>query len=247
MKQDVMDQQIISALLQRIPELTERTPFCPQDELIAQYFDAHLADPAHAQVQNHIADCAHCQAKLGAIARPLLYDSCVEDDTELVATAKQLANGSVPKKTWRAPVWATAAVVLITLFTVINRNQESTPEPGLKIPAIPSTEDNGRQLRSVNRAANNLNVLYPEPGAGISPGSLVQWTDVQGNLHYDIYVLSMAGDVLWTERLADTKWVLDETLQLAAGSKYYFRVEAQFADGRSVSSKHVIFQVAQGQ
>ena len=87
----------------------------------------------------------------------------------------------------------------------------------------------------------------PTPGADISPGSLIQWIDVPGNLHYDIYVLSMAGDVLWSERLADTKWVLDETLQLAAGSKYYFRVEAQFADGRSVSSKHVIFQVAQGQ
>ena len=93
-----MDQQRLSALLQRIPELTERTPFCPQNELIAQYFDASLSDPAHAQVQNHIADCAYCQAKLGVIARPLLDDSCVEDDTEMVAIAKQLATDQCQKR-----------------------------------------------------------------------------------------------------------------------------------------------------
>jgi len=242
-----MDQQKLSALLQRIPELTERTPLCPENELIARYFDASLFDQAHAQVQRHVADCEYCQAQLGAMSRPFKDDPFVEDDAELIAAAKQLVTGSMSKKMWGAPVWATAAVVLIALFTIINIDQELTLEPGQSPSAKPSTEETSRQLRSVNRATNDLNVLFPAPGADIDPGSVIQWVEVPGNLHFNIYVLSMAGDVLWTQRLAGTEWVLDENLQLAAGSKYYFRVEAQFADGRSVSSKHVVFRVAQSQ
>jgi hypothetical protein len=138
-------------------------------------------------------------------------------------------------------------MVLIDLFTIINKSQESALEPEVNPVAMPSTEENNRQLRSVSRAAIDINVLYPAPGADISPGSLIQWVEVPGNLHYNIYVLSMAGDVLWSEYLAGNEWVLGEKLQLAAGSQYYFRVEAQFADGSSVSSKHVVFRVTQRQ
>jgi len=242
-----MDQQKLSARLQRIPELIERTPFCPENELIAQYFDTCLSRQAHARVQKHVADCAYCQAQLGAMARSLQEDSFVEDDSEMMATAKQLATGPVSKNIWRAPVWATAAAVLITFFTIINKNQESMLDPGINPAAMPSTEENNRQLRGVSRSANDINVLYPAPGENISPGSLIQWVEVPGNLHYNIYILTMAGDVLWTKQLAGNEWVLDETLHLAAGSKYYFRVEAQFPDGRSLSSKHVVFGVAQRQ
>lgn len=238
-----MDQQKLSVLLQRTPELPQRTPFCPENELIAQYFDACLSGQTRTRVQNHIADCAYCQTQLGIMARPLQDDSFVEDDAEMVAVAKQLASGSVTQRIWRAPVWATAAVVLIALFTITNKHQEPLLVPGMVPSAKPLNEENSRQLRSVNRVTDDLNVLYPAPGADISPGAPMQWTEIPGNLHYNIYVLSMAGDVLWTERLAGTEWVLDETLQLAAGDKYYFRVEAQFGDGRSVSSKHVVFRV----
>jgi len=49
--------------------------------------------------------------------------------------------------------------------------------------------------------------------------------------------------VLWTQRLEGTEWALPESLSLAPGSKYYFRVEAPLPDGRTISSKHVVFQV----
>jgi hypothetical protein len=148
-----------------------------------------------------------------------------------------------------APAWASAAVIVIALFLIISKNQEPVLEPGASPSAVSSTGKDSRQLRSVNRDAMNLNVLIPAPGAdtaaGMHPGLPIQWTEIPGNLHYDIYVLSNAGDVLWTQRLISAEWVLPESLQLAAGSTYYFRVEAQLPDGRTVSSKHVVFQVAE--
>ena len=99
----------------------------------------------------------------------------------------------------------------------------------------------------MNRVATGLNVLTPAPGADLNPGSIIQWAEVPGNLHYNIFVLSNAGDVLWTQRLEGTEWVLHEPAYLAQGSKYYFRVEARLRDGRTVSSKHVAFRFAQRQ
>jgi hypothetical protein len=128
---------------------------------------------------------------------------------------------------------------------MVNRNQELAPEPGAIPTMAPSTEVNNRQLRTASPIKSTLNVLTPPPGAGIDHGSLIEWAEVPGNLHYNIFVLSNSGDVLWTERLEGTDWVLDEALQLSAGRQYYFRVEAQLRDGSSLSSKHVAFQVAE--
>ena len=90
-------------------------------------------------------------------------------------------------------------------------------------------------------------MIAPLPGAGIAPNSMLSWDEVPGNIHYTIFILSDAGDVLWTERLWGTHWVLTDSLQLTADNKYYFRVEAQMPDGRSLSSRHVIFQRAEQQ
>ena len=64
------------------------------------------------------------------------------------------------------------------------------------------------------------------------------------NIHYNVYVLTRDGDVLWTERLQTPEWAMGDSLQLAADRDYFFRVQAILPDGRAVSSKHVIFRMA---
>jgi len=238
-----MDKQKLTALLRQNPELRERTPFCPENRLVAQYFDATLSVHEHRRVQKHVGDCVYCQSQLGAVERSFQDDSCISVDEELLATAKQLAHKNPARWQKIAPRWAAAAVLVMALLLTVDKNQKLV-EPGVPAPAASLDEDNSRQLRGVKRNAINLEVLSPTQGADIKPGSLLRWADIPGALHYDIYVLSNTGDVLWTQRLVGTDWVLDGSLQLTSGSQYFFRVDALLPDGRSVSSRHVVFKVS---
>ena len=226
-------------------ELTGSTPFCPEDQQIAEYFDGDLEEAEHIILERHLTDCRFCLARIGLLERLEENPSNKRVPEAVLATAKQMTHQTPERRMRRAPAWAAAAVLVIALFTIVSKNQEPILAPGVSPSALTSTGQNTRQLRSVNRDAMDLNVLIPAPGAAINPGSLIQWAEVPGNLHYNIFVLSKAGDVLWTQRLKGNEWVLHESLHLAAGSKYYFRVEAQLLDGRSISSKHVAFQVAE--
>jgi hypothetical protein len=230
-------------------ELTGSTPFCPEDQQIAEYFDGDLNEAERLILERHLTDCRFCLARIGALERLEENRSNQRVPGAILATAKQMTHKIPVRRLRLAPAWASAAVIVIALFMIISKSQETVLEPGISPSALPSTGNNSRQLRNVNRDAMDINVLIPAPGADtgaeMQPGSLIQWAEVPGNLHYNIYVLSNAGDVLWTERLKGTEWALHESLHLAAGSDYYFRVEAQLPDGRTVSSKHVVFQVAE--
>ena len=240
-----MDKQDHTKLLQlQSAELTAPTAFCPDDQVIAEYFDGDLPPAEKDKLGRHLIDCGFCLARIGILERleQSRGDKRVPED--VLATAKQITRITPRRRPAIAPAWATAAVVLIALFAIFNiRDLVQEPE---SIPlVVPSPEVNSRQLRNVSPSVTHLKVFTPQPGAGIAPGSLIEWAEIPGNLHYNIFVLSNAGDVLWTQRLAATDWLLDESLQLAADNQYYFRVEALLPDGRNVSSKHVVFQVTE--
>ena len=228
-------------------ELTKRTPFCPDDQEIAEYFEGELTESEHLKLERHLGDCRFCLARIGILERLEEGLSNARVPGAVLATAKQMKHRTPARWPRMAPVWATAAAVMITLFTLSSRNQEAVTVPGIIPPAAPGIEVNNRQLRSVRRDITDLNVFMPTPGADISPGTLIQWDEIPRNLHYNITVLSHAGDVLWTERLAGTEWVLTDSMNLSAGSKYYFRVDAHLPDGRTVRSKHVEFRLARRQ
>jgi len=226
-------------------DLTGRTPFCPEDQEIAEYFDGELAETEHSKLEHHLTACRFCLARIGVLERLEQNSNQRRIPESVLATAKQMSPRVPVRRPRLAPAWASAAVLVIALFFIVTNNQSPAPVPGSESSAVPSSGENSRQLRSVKRDAIDLDVLIPAQGSDIQPGSLIQWAAVPGNLHYNIYVLSRAGDVLWTERLGGTEWELQESLHLAAGNKYYFRVEASLADGRTVSSKHVVFGIAE--
>lgn len=243
-----MDDQNYTELFRlQSAELTGGTPFCPEAQEIAEYFDGDMAEVERTRMERHLTECRFCLARIGILER--LEETCSNKRVPeaALATAKQLTHKAPVRRPKLTPGWAAAAVVVIALITIVSRNQEFILEPGATPSAVPSTEENIGQLRRVTRSAIDLNVLTPAPGANINPGSLMQWAEVHNSLHYNIFILSHAGDVLWTERLAGTEWVLQEALHLAAGSEYYFRVEALLPDGRSVNSKYVIFRIAERQ
>ncbi len=241
------DHNYTDLLILQSAELTGRTPFCPEDQQVAEYFDGDLEETERIILERHLTDCRFCLARIGILERLEESLSKKRVPEALLATAKQMTHKPAVRRLRLSPAWASAAVIVIAMFTVVSKNQEPVLEPGESPNIVSSTGNNSWQLRSVNRDVMNLNVFIPVPGAEtdavMHPRLPIQWTEVPGNLHYNIYVLSNAGDVLWTQRLEGTEWMLPESLNLAAGSKYYFRVEAPLPDGRTISSKHIVFQV----
>jgi len=225
-------------------ELTERTPFCPEDQALAAYFDGQMSDADHLAMERHLADCRHCLACIGMLNRQQEEGDVQRVPEEALASAKRLTQTAPVRRLKWAPAWAAAAIVLIAVFSIMNSRQAPVPAPGATPAEQTRAAQSSRQLRNIDRSALSLDVLSPAPGEAVTQGSLIRWTEITGNIHYNIFILSNAGDVLWTERLQGTEWVLQESLNLAAGSEYFFRVEAVLPDGGTVSSKHLAFRVA---
>jgi predicted anti-sigma-YlaC factor YlaD len=221
-------------------ELPQRTPFCPEDQAIAEYFDGVPTESERINLERHLAQCRYCRARIGMLERLEERHASIRAPGAVLAMAKQLKHETPVRRRRLAPAWAAAAVLVITLFMLAGREQQLGLQPATPVPAAPA-EENPSQLRSVNRNVTAIDVLFPQSFADIKPGSLIQWSDVPGHIHYTIFVLSNAGDVLWTERLNGTQWLMQDSLQLVAAGAYYFRVEAQLPTGRIVSSQHVPF------
>lgn len=241
------DQKHIGLFRLQLAELTQATAFCPEEQEIAEYFDDDLAEAERKRLERHLADCRFCLARVGMLGRLEAVRTDRRIPGAVLATARQMRRGTPARRSGTRAAWATAAVLIVALFTVISQNLKFTRESGATPAAAPSAEVDSRQLRNLSRFGNGLDVLTPNPGADVSPGSSMQWSEVTGSLHYDIFILSYAGDVVWTERLADPEWVLLESLKLAEDSTYYLRVDAHLQDGRTVRSKHVAFRLTERQ
>ena len=232
----------IDLMVLQSDELSERTAFCPDDQAIAEFYEGHLSELEYQPVERHLADCRFCLARIGILARQQEAADAPRPPEEVLAAAKQLTHKSSAWGLKRTPAWTAAAIVVLSVFMIMNSRQ--LPIPASATGTVePTPNEAGRsQLRSMDQSKMNLDVLNPAPGETIAPGSLVRWAAIPDNIHYNIFVLSNAGDVLWTERLQGNEWVMNDALHLVAGNDYFFRVEAVFPDGGTVSSKHMAFR-----
>jgi hypothetical protein len=216
-------------LVLQLIELTERTPFCPDDRTVAEYYDGVMSEEDLSPFERHLADCRFCQARIGMLNRQQNESLDGRVPGEVLANAKTLVRPTRSQRIRKYPAWAMAAMVILGVFFVV-RDQ-------------PVTEPEVVQLRSIERAGSRLEVSMSGPGNRIDTASTIRWTALPGETHYKIYVLSDEGDVLWTEHLLNNEWVLKESLQLNSDQDYFFRVEAELEDGGTISSPHLAFRV----
>ena len=239
------DHQYTKFLGLQATELVGKTPFCPEEQVIAEYFEDALTQDERTRLERHLVDCSFCLAQIGMLER---LEHCPGDRRvrgDVLATAKQMARSDPGRRHIPAPAWAAAAVLVVTLIMLVSRNAEIGLQPDSAAPVVTSGGESNRQLRSIKRAVAGIDVFLPPTGAEIKAGSVIRWAEVPGCLHYDVIVLSSNGDVIFSQRLETTEWIMQGLPQLVAGDEYYFRVEALLADGGRVSSKHLAFRAVE--
>jgi hypothetical protein len=231
-------------LLLQSAELTERTPFCPEDQCISCFFDGELSDGDRASLRRHLADCRYCQARIGLMYQ--LHENVdvpqVSENTLADAKKLHLANPQSPAR--KAASWATAAVLVLAVFSIVNLNELSQQDAETEHSSFAPGVDGHKQLRSFNRNTQRLQVQIDSPVEAVRPGTRVRWPEVKGKIHYTIQVLSETGDIVWTERSASPEWTVQDSIQLAAGDSYFLRIEAVLPNGETISSRHISFHAA---
>ena len=215
----------------------ERSPGCPDEQLIAAYFDELLSPRERESMEAHLADCAHCLALVGLLGRE-------DDDGEVVvpetaqARARKLVRPGAPASARHAPRWAAAAAALLAIPVLLHlsRSTDESPASG--------SDPGSRDTRNLSPAAHDLQVLQPLAGSIVAPNDLsVRWSPVQGSAYYDIRIVTDTGLPVVEQRVRGTEWRPDAGLRLQPGAEYYVRVDAYPADGKSVGSVHVPFTV----
>ena len=224
-------------------ELTGRTPFCPEDQEIAEYFDGVASVVERIKLENHLAECRFCLARIGMLQRLQDDPAAKRIPEELLASAKMMGHTPVRRRRL-APAWAAAAVVFIAVG-VYSQLATFTPM-GLEV--LPRTHEseppgNPRETRTIDPAALGPRFLAPTAGLAITSGDGVfRWSVVPNSLYYQLRIVSDEGDLLWQERVDGTEWKLPAELVLAPGAEYYVRVDAYMSEAKSLQSDYLLFR-----
>lgn len=225
-------------------DLAGRTPFCPEDREIAEYYDNVLPTREHLKLERHLSDCQFCLSRIGILERLSDDDDQVHVPEDLLAFVKQIPDLHPGRSGGIVRGWAVAAVLVMALAMTYDAYRQFSPGTETAEPAHSSANPVERQLRSASLTPTGIPVFTPLPGSQVKPGQLIQWGDVHNRSGYSIFILSATGDLLFTGHVKGTEWRLQENLELTPGSEYFFRVEAELPGGATASSKHLAFRVA---
>jgi hypothetical protein len=239
------DHKYTELLILQSAQLTEGTPFCPEDQEMAEYFDGVLPPHERSRLERHLADCRNCLARLGMLERLADCDSSLRIPGDVLVAAKAMAHKAPRRWHKLAPTWAAAAVVVLAVGVL--SQLDSTRQSGQEsIPSVINVEQSGnlRETRNINPAATGPSFLSPGEGLAIIPADhLFRWTPVAGSRFYQVRIVTDSGDLLWQERITGTEWKLPAATHLTPGAEYFVRVEAFLTDTRALKSDYLPFQV----
>jgi len=229
-----MNQEKLKTLLKQSDETVERQADCPDDYQLASYMEGGLSERDHGDFEAHLADCPFCIERIGVLGRAGESKAAnPESDQSRIHTG----NSSY----WlKAPRWAAAAMVVVAVGFITNRQLPS------RAPTV-SNELPGPRIvteRFAEPASPIPEILSPLENSSVDPQDLVfRWKGVPDSLFYDIRIVSDDGEMITRKRVWDTQWSLPTDLQLQAGAEYFVRVDAFVSEGKALSSEHTAFRI----
>ena len=190
------------------------TTRCLDDETIASLVEGTIDDATRAAALPHLAECARCHGAVASISRALADPVVARELPTRWLARRRLFAIAIPA--------AAAAVILLI--------------------AIPQRGDD----RSSHRAPTITAVSSPIP---MSPVGLVaaaeslRWSSVAGSDLYRTTLFDDAGSVVYETQTADTVAALPDSVHLAAGHSYLWKVQARTGFGRWSASDLIEFSI----
>ena len=240
-----MEQKKLSELLHlQKTMVSDRTPFCPGDHEIAAHLDGNQEGSDAEKIERHLVNCEYCLARATVLARLHEDEHDVRIPDAVMASAIKFGHQPGRGRIRYASAWAAAAVVIISLFVIIGRDQGLVQDAGVYSPSVDPLGEDVRQLRNIKQSNPGPTVLQPVEGADIRSSQLtIRWTSVPGSLYYDIRLVSEEGFMIWQDRVEGTRSDLPDHVELISGNQYFVRVDAYLAEAKSISSPHVKFTI----
>lgn len=219
------------------------TAACPPPERLAAAALGELPVAETAEVEAHAATCAACGAELDlgrSVAAPLAdadERARLEDVLARLAAGRAAGTGAParvlaferprerrgarPMRAWTR--WAAAALVLLAVALAAR-----TMRPPLPPEVLPPGE--GDLVRS-----GEIELEAPLGVTAAIPAELV-WRPVAGAGHYEVELLDVAGERLWTATVTEGRAELPEVARqlLRPRASYAWRVRAFDAGGREI-------------
>lgn len=215
----------------------EQGPDCPDEQVIAAYFDDRLSAPERENVEAHLADCARCLALVGLLGREDTADEVAVPET-VMARARMLGRSAGPAPVRHVPRWAAAAALLLAIPLLLHLSPSTDDAPGF------GSDSGPRTARNLQPATHDPQVLRPLAGSLVVRRDLsIRWSPVPGSAYYDVRIVTDAGAPVVEQRVTGTEWRPDDSVGLQPGVEYFVHVDAYPADGKSVGSAHVPFTV----
>jgi hypothetical protein len=215
----------------------DRGPDCPADVQLASYLEGGLHDADHRAFEHHLSSCDWCLERVGLVSRYAGDDRVTEVPTETLTRAQKLVRSAEQVNPWSRPqVWGAAAALLLAVNLALVRHDDAPPEPAT-YPVAPSV----RNVEPMNMGSRAL-----AAGDGLRirfQHGLIEWTQVNGSLFYQVLVVTDEGDTVWEEQVDEPKWMVPEGLILQSNADYFVRIEAYLSEKQAVSSEFELLKI----
>lgn len=192
-------------------------PGCLSDDTIAALAEGALEAAERAAALPHLATCARCRAAVASVARALADPS--------VARAVRAMDHPGRRRFLRLALPAAAAAILVAVVWPRwpgdgGEGHRGPPQPGAQIPTPIA------------------------PVGVVAQVPALRWASLAGADRYRLTLFDAAGRVLYEAELGDTTAALPDSVRLAPGRSYLWRVEARTGWNRWAASDLVEFSIS---
>jgi hypothetical protein len=210
----VADRDVHDLLRSRPDASGRETPDCLDDATLAALAEGALDATARAKALPHLAGCPRCRGVVASVSRALADRSVATEIARLERTQRRY---------WIAlPIAAAAALVLAL--------------------GVPRWLEQG----PTHRGPPGADQAAPRPLAPIgtvAAATTLRWASVAGADRYRVVLFDAAGRVVYENQLADTVANLPDSITLAPGPPYLWKVEARMGWDRWSASELVRFSI----
>lgn len=192
-----------------------RSDGCLDDHLVAALADGTLPRELHVALLPHLLDCPDCQSAVGGAAATVASDG--------VAREMMPVHG---KGSWRRRLGIAAAAAVVLILAWPGDSGRLDPHRGETVTA--GSEPVG---------------IGPVGDAGAADALV--WHSAPGAQLYRVVLFGESGDVLFEQETHDTTAGLPDSVPLAPGGAYLWRVDARVGWDRWTSSELLRFRLPQ--